>query len=201
MNRKLLRMTLVGLVALVVLAAIWPSLSAAVGFKLENTGEQHSNKYNQAISGACTPRHQGVTLVVDFGSLLPNSKPLVRCATSSKTKLTGWTLFAASGFRVAGTSDYPTGFVCRINGYPTRAQQDCQHTPNSVEGTWVYYTAGSISSVPVAKSFFRTWHFSPMGASMSAPICGDYQGWRFVKLSDGKGPLLPRYSPRPFTCE
>jgi len=194
MNRKLLRITLIGLVALVALAAAWPALSAAVGFKVQTVknvktlGTQLDNTY---YPGACEAPHAGVTLVVDYGSLR-SGKPVVRCALHHGTdQLTGWSLFSAAGFKVAGTSDYPTGFVCRINGLPTPAQQDCLHTPTSVEGTWQYFTARQAGG----------WRFSMVGSAMNRPVCGEYQGWRFVRLSEGSGPHLPRFAPTPFVCD
>jgi hypothetical protein len=194
MNRKLLRITLIGLVALVALAATWPALSAAVGFKVQTVapdGGVVTSGTPASFSGACTNRDSGITLVVDYGSLR-NGKPEVRCAINAdKSTLTGWGLFAAAGFKVAGTSDYPIGFVCRINGLPTTAQQDCLHTPTSVEGTWQYFTARQAGG----------WRFSMVGSAMNRPVCGEYQGWRFVRLSEGSGPHLPRFAPTPFVCD
>jgi len=194
MNRKLLRITLIGLVALVALAAAWPALSAAVGFKVQTVknvktlGTQLDNTY---YPGACEAPHAGVTLVVDYGSLR-SGKPVVRCALHHGTdQLTGWSLFSAAGFKVAGTSDYPTGFVCRINGLPAQSQQDCLHTPTVAEGTWQYFVVGNSGS----------WKFSMMGAAMSHPKCGEVQGWRFVKISDGPGPYPPRATPKTAMCD
>ena len=193
MNRKLLRITLIGLVALVAFAAAWPALSGAVGFKVQSVrttplaaGLGHSN-----YRGECLGTKPGITLVVDYGALR-SGQPEVRCAINrGSAELTGWSLFLSAGLKVTGTSDYPTGFVCRIDGLPSAAQQDCLHTPTTAEGTWQYFTASRTGG----------WHFSMVGSAMSHPKCGDYQGWRFVKNSDGNGPHLPRVTPKPFSCD
>ena len=193
MNRKLLRITLIGLVALVAFAAVWPALSGAVGLKVQTVGVQPlgTSLDKTYYQGQCQSKRPGITLVVDYGSL-KSGNPEIRCALPGETeKLTGWSLFLDAGIKVEGTSDYPTGFVCRINGLPTADKQDCLHTPTAGEGTWQYFTASKAGG----------WHFSMVGSAMSHPACGDYQGWRFVTLSDGSGPHLPRVTPKPIACD
>jgi len=194
MNRKFLRITLIGLIALAALASVWPALSAGLGIKLSVGRQSESSAgpgLNEQHSGACTIERPGVTLVVDFGSE-SNAKPQTYCADS--TPATGWDLFKAAGVEVSGTSQYPVGFTCRINGFPSRAQQDCQHTPTDSEGSWVYFTAS-------AKDEYPGWRFSMIGSSMVHPSCGDYQGWRFVKGGYGSTDKFPRVKPEPFSCD
>jgi hypothetical protein len=198
MNRKFLRITLIGLIALAALASVWPAVSAGLGIKLDvkapttSSANAGSNQLDRSKSrlGSCTTTHHGVTLVVDFGSS-SDAQPLTVCAESSPAD--GWKLFKAAGVKVAGTAQYPVGFVCRINDYPSLADQDCEQTPTAAEGSWVYFTAS-------AKTNFHDWRFSMVGASMNRPECGDVQGWRFVKASDGSNTKYPRVKPEPFKC-
>jgi hypothetical protein len=204
MNRKFLRITLIGLIALAALASVWPALSAGLGIKLsvgdhspvtgDNAGHPASH------TGACTAARPGVTLVVDFGST-SKAKPLTFCAESKPA--TGWDVFKSAGVNVEGTSQYPVGFTCRIDGFPSLAQQDCQHTPTDQEGSWVYYTAtvqGGSASGGSAQGSTTDWHFSMIGSSMVHPKCGDYQGWRFEKGGYGVADKFPRVKPEPFKC-
>jgi len=195
MNRKLLRATLAGLVLLVAAGAALPWLLSVVGVKVTLQQPQTSAPQPEFRSGACRVPGVGTTIVVDFGP--ESNKPtLVRCALGfgqSKTD-TGWRLFEATGIPVAGTTQYPTGFVCRVAGYPSEASQTCDSTPTEAEGTWVYFSSDTQSAI------HETWRFRMQGAEMTHPSCGSWEGWRFVTPNDGPNDRVPRVKPEPIAC-
>lgn len=187
MNRKLMRYTLIGLI---VLAAIWaavPEISKAFGLRAFwpalGTVSEHSVE-----AGPCVD--EGVTLVVDYGQA---SKRATRtaCAVSygQLDTDTGWNLFAATQMTVEGTLDYPTGFVCRIAGFPDRRTQDCSHVPAANAGHWAYFIATDASG----------WHYAQVGAASSHPACGTWQGWRFIPMGETRI-RPPRVAPETFSC-
>jgi hypothetical protein len=183
MTRRLLRITLIGLVALVALAAVLPALSAAVGLKI--SFDEPAATTGSTVSGECT--QNGVTLVIDYG-LEAEKKPEVLCAKGFNR--TGWELFNAVNRKVEGTAQYPTGFVCRVNGYPTVAEQDCSNTPTRKQGTWTYFN--------IAAGHKSVWRFSMQGAGVRKLECGSVEGWVF---SSSSTPLNhPRVAPHPFIC-
>lgn len=183
MTRRLLRITLIGLVALVALAAVLPALSAAVGLKISFTQPAASGV--DTVAGECT--QDGVTLVIDYG-MESRSKPDVLCAKGFTG--TGWELFNAVNQKVEGTQQYPTGFVCRINGYPSVAEQECANTPTRKQGSWTYFN--------MAAGQKPLWRFSTQGAGVRNLECGSVEGWVF---SSSSNPLNhPRVAPTPFTC-
>jgi hypothetical protein len=156
----------------------------------------------EATQGSCTPANPGVTLVVDFGveSKLP---ALVKCATdfnsassSVSNELNGWQVFEAASVSVEGTVDFPVGFACRIEGFPTVADQSCQETPSYSEGHWAYFYA--------AASLAKGWQFSGTGSANRKPTCGGVEGWLFVKgeVSNGtESSVVPSIKPEPFKCQ
>lgn len=183
MTRRLLRITLIGLVALVALAGILPALSAAVGLKISFSEPAATN--GSTIAGECT--QAGVTLVIDYG-IKANKELEVLCAKGFNG--TGWELFNAVNRKATGTQQYPTGFVCRINGYPSEAEQDCSSTPTRKQGTWTYF------NIPSGEK--PLWRFSMQGAGARTLKCGSVEGWVF---SSSSSPLNhPRVAPTPFTC-
>lgn len=187
MNRKLMRYTLIGLIVLATIWAAVPELTKALGIKsfwpALGTISEKSVTRGQCID-------EGVTLVVDFGSA---SKRAIRtaCAVSfgQRDSDTGWNLFAATRMTVEGTLDYPTGFVCRIAGYPDRRTQDCNHVPGANAGHWAYFIATDASS----------WHYAQTGSAISHPACGTWQGWRFIPIGETRI-KPPRVTPETFSC-
>ena len=156
-----LRTVLIALIALVALGSIWSALSS--------TGPSVTPKKSapQAtfVDGACTVDSQGVTEVVDFGV---DRAPLTYCAQNFTG--TGWDLLSQH-LSVEGTSDYSTGFVCRINDVPSVEAQDCVNTPTYEEGTWAYFVADKDSA---------GWVLSGTGSSMRKPECGTSEAWVFT---------------------
>ncbi|MFM7014131.1 MAG: hypothetical protein ACKOXT_03965 [Actinomycetota bacterium] len=132
-------------------------------------------------------QQDGVTLVVDFGT---NNKTetLVRCAIDFSGS--GWELFKATGIEAEGTASYPIGFVCRIAGYPTELNQDCQDTPKYSEGSWGYYQLNEQGK----------WQVSGVGSAFSKPKCGLAEGWRFIEPGEDVADLAPRIIPEVRVC-
>ena len=132
---------------------------------------------------------QSTTLLVDFGTgATPQSS--LRCASNFTG--TGWQLFAATGTRVEGTNQYPTGFVCRIEQTPSAAAEPCVSTPDAKTGHWAYFYATAADG-PV-------WHYSLQGAAMRKPKCGDWDGWRFILPGENAATTPPRQEPAPYSC-
>jgi hypothetical protein len=190
MNRKLLRATLIGLVLLAATATVWPALSSAVGLKLDWGSQTKPSGWVASSNGACA--NKGVTVVVDFG--ISSQKPVTtECVGMVTDPLTGWEYISLFEHKVQGTAQYPTGFVCRIDGFPSVAKQDCQHTPTYSEGTWAYYQATLENG--------GVWKPSPVGAAMTRPVCGNYEGWRFIEAGQSTSQESPRFKPQPFECK
>ena len=196
MNRKLLRVTLVGLVLIVALGALLPSLLSAVGVKISLGQTPVETSRTKYVNGVCSASSPGTTLVIDFGT--SSKRALVaRCAIGfgAKSTDTGWSLFTAAGIKVEGTTQYPTGFVCRVDNFPSQSDQPCTSTPTEAEGTWVYYSAADSGSSSGA------WKFRMQGAAVTHPGCGTWEGWRFVTLTDKQTITTPRIEPKPQVCQ
>ena len=185
MNRKLMRWSLLLLIFLAMAYTAGPSLAGFIGISVPDPMETFVEKGSKL--GPCTD--DGVTLVVDYGTAA--SKLVVVCAThyGQSREDSGWGLFAAANQDVTGTSDYPAGFVCRINGYPSSKVATCDSTTNLGPGRWAYFKA--VDS--------RGWRYSHIGAAMDEPVCGNWEGWRYVR--DGNSSTgVPRITPKPFKC-
>lgn len=173
-----LRMVLVALIALVAvgsLVSIVPS-------------EPKSEATSAGVSEGQCEDGNGVSLVIDFGT---SSTREIRELCAQDFESTGWDLFAATGLSVEGTTEYPTGFVCRVDSWPTVANQPCTKTPTAAQGTWVYFVAEPSSTV---------WQYSGQGAAMRKPTCGAADGWRFVEAGEAIGQTTPRAQPATRTC-
>ena len=173
-----LRMVLTALIALVAvgsLISIIPSES------------QNSPQAETASQGQCESV-DGVSLVIDFGTS-SNREVAELCARDFNS--TGWTLFSAAGVKVEGTSEYPTGFVCRVDNWPTAEDQPCTKTPTAAQGSWVYFVADPGSS---------TWQYSGQGAAMRSMSCGAADGWRFVEAGEVISQTAPRVQPTTKSC-
>jgi hypothetical protein len=140
--------------------------------------------------GACVS--SGTGIVIDFGTG-SNLEPVVRCVFTPG--LNGWQLLAAAGLDVAGTSEYPASFVCRIDGFPNAEREDCLGTPGYDNGSWSYFYATGDSA---------SWQRSPVGAATRKPKCGDIEGWLFSKpeIKQNSQPTAgPRINPKPIKCQ
>ena len=181
-----------GLIALVVLAVLG---SVYYGFlaNAKPDAEVSPSASSPAISTAALDRacsnNEGVTVVVDFGSS-SDRKPVTKCVTGFAG--TGWEALEAAGLNPKGTDEFPSGFVCRIDGVPAVAEQDCADTPTYAEGNWAYYFATLESD---------GWLISGAGSAMRSPECGTVEGWRFIENGESSGALLPRLEPEVTSCD
>ena len=170
-----LRMVLIALVALVAIGSMVSTIPSEQPYPKSNFGE-----------GQCGET-DGVSLVIDFGSS-SQRKALELCAIDFD--LTGWDIFASTQVPVEGTSEYPTGFVCRLAGWPTPDKQPCSKTPTAAQGTWAYFVASDQTG----------WQFSGQGAAMRKPTCGSVEGWRFVEPGEVGSQTWPRVEPQTKSC-
>ena len=186
MYRKLMRWTLLILIILAALYTVWPSVAGALDISI--SGDVTENRSVTASDGSC--RTNGVTLVVDYGADSGKTAEVV-CVTGfgNSASDSGWNLFAAANQTVAGTVDYPTGFVCRINGYPSSKEATCASTSNLGPGRWVYFKA--VDS--------HGWAYSHIGAALDKPACGNWEGWRYVEAGN-PATSVPGINPKPFKC-
>ncbi len=124
----------------------------------------------------CEP-DTGVTVIVDDHHL-GEGKIYVGCALGAQAS--GVEALEHAGFDIEGTKQYGLGFICRIGGEPTVAEQTCQETPGA-NAYWTYWLGKPGGH----------WFFSPVGAATDKPPLGSVQGWGFN--ADGGG--APRIEP------
>ena len=178
-----LRRVLIGLIALVAIGGIWSALASGSNRAKPVPSSSAETQSTQGISG---------TMVIDFGER-SDREVIVRDYTDVPTEKSSWDLFAASALKVEGTSNYPTGFVCRIEGWPSVQKQDCIDTPTYAEGTWAYFVTNP--------SLGDGWVMSGQGASMHKPVCGGYEAWVWIEGGSGDSKRLPNYTPTPRSCQ
>lgn len=124
----------------------------------------------QVLPGAraVCPRGRGVTVVVDFG-------PSHKAACAPGDPASGLAALRSAGFRVAFVARVP-GFVCRINGRPTPAQDACVVTPPASR-YWSYWHANRGGR----------WVYSSKGAGSYNPRPGTVEGWSY---GNGQAPTM-----------
>jgi hypothetical protein len=125
-----------------------------------------------AYQGTC--KSTGVSVVVAF-----DSKTMNRCVVGFSGN--SWDIIKAAGFAVSGTNDYPTGFVCHINGEP--AAEDCKKVPSADQAKWSFFVAAPTDT---------EWRYSLQGAANHVPECGSAELWTLGSKPTGK--------PRTFVC-
>jgi len=181
-----------GLIALVILAVLG---SVYYGFfaNAKPAADASPAASNPAASSSALDRacaeNEGVTVVVDFGTS-SDLEPVTKCVPDFAG--TGWAALEAAGLNPEGTDEFPSGFVCRIDGVPTTAEQDCADTPTYAEGNWAYYFATVESD---------GWMISGAGSAMRSPECGTVEGWRFIENGESSGSLMPRPAPEVTSCD
>ncbi|MCX8529768.1 MAG: hypothetical protein ORN27_06860 [Rhodoluna sp.] len=166
--RLSLRAVLICLVALVGLGALISAPAAQEKTKVDYK------------AGWC--EDDGVSLVIE------GETTVTRCAKNFKD--TSWKLFAATGNKVRGTSVYPVGFVCQVNGYPK--QQDCIDTPRYDEGSWAFFIAGPGST---------KWQYALTGASTHFSECGSAEAWLWVPGTESPETSMPSVKPVTRKCQ
>lgn len=174
-----LRTVLLILIALVAVGSIWRASSA-----VEPTAQPSAASF---FDGPCDAEHPGVSAFIDFGG---DRADIAYCAMNFSGS--GWDLLTQR-VAVEGTKEYPTGFVCRIEGWPTAQEQNCADTPTYSEGSWVYWVADSSTD---------GWAMSGTGSSMRRPDCGSSEAWVFSKtsVSDTENEDEPKAAPVVFKC-
>ncbi|NBS60737.1 MAG: hypothetical protein EBT26_01590 [Microbacteriaceae bacterium] len=157
----------------------------AIGFLLNRTSPTNPEVRSSVVSvGQCV--ESGTSLVIDFGSN-SDSSLIQKCVSNYSG--TSWNLFAAAGLEVSGTEQYPVGFVCRINGYPTESAEKCTSTPGATTGSWAFFISNA-----------GKWEYSPVGSAGHRTKCGTAEGWRFLSPTEGLT-TPPRVKPIIHSCE
>ena len=130
-----------------------------------------------------------VQLVVDFGTESGRGVVSQRVEGFSGT---GWELLVAAGMTPEGTGDYPTGFVCRLDGWPSPEAQDCSDTPTPTEGTWGYF----VTNPEIGKG----WIVSGVGSNMHRPRCGQSEAWVWIPRGKSISEVKPGIEPETYDC-
>jgi hypothetical protein len=176
--RLFVRLSLVGLVVL-------------IGFgyasnQLQSISNPASNKNDVPVEVTSVPCvGLGVTLTVEFQT---NKQAINKCIKNYVG--TSWDLFATAGLSVTGTEKYPTGFVCRIQNFPTATDEPCRDTPNPNFGSWAYF---------IAEPGSTTWKYSAWGASGHHPKCGSNEAWIF-RYANENVETPPTVKPKTRVC-
>ena len=179
------RARLIVLSALILLVVAGSVLSWALENNVVETTSSKQVEVNYS-EGSC--QQTGVTIVVDFGASTDRD-PILRCATEFAG--TGWEVFQATAIDVSGTSQYPVGFACRIENFPTNAEQNCMDTPKYSEGSWGYFVYTEESG----------WQVSQVGSAARDAKCGSAEGWLFIGPGEQDAGLLPKPIPETVTCD
>jgi hypothetical protein len=139
----------------------------------------------ESFSGASKPSNKSVTLVIDFGANSGRDVKTLKVENLQKNA-SGWELLVKSGTLVKGTSQYPSGFVCRLDGWPTEDSQDCEDTPAFTDGHWAYFVT--------SKKLGNGWLMSGQGAASHVSTCGEFEGWKWVGPDEDVTPpsVLPK---------
>lgn len=162
---------------------------SALSWAFENNIIEPTSQEQIEVSysdGAC--EQSGVTLVVDFGESVDRD-PIIRCAIDFAG--TGWEIFKATDVVVSGTDQYPVGFACRIENFPSSAEQNCIDTPKYSEGSWGYFLFTEESG----------WQVSQVGSAARDAECGSSEGWLFVGPGQQDAGLLPKPIPQTVACD
>jgi hypothetical protein len=179
------RSRIIVLVALILLVVFGTVLTWA--FENDVISETSSRSTTVDFSeGSC--KSNGVTVVVDFGQSVYRA-PIIRCANNFQG--TSWDVFKATGLEVDGTKQYPIGFACRIENYPTTTDQNCLDTPKYSEGSWGYFVYTEELG----------WKVSPVGSATRQAECGSAEGWLFIGPGRQDTGLLPTPIPDSVRCD
>ena len=129
-----------------------------------------------ATQGRCAPG-TGVTVVVDYG---PIGGGVVMACDPDGAGKSAAEVVTDAGFSLQYVSSQP-GFVCRVNGQPGEADEDCGGTPPP-DAYWGLFWSDADP---------ETWAYSSEGAgSLDVPEGGSI-GWRFQDGGDREVPSAP----------
>lgn len=130
-----------------------------------------------ACSDAFCPPGAGVSVVVDFTTLLPDSEPVVACAPRIRSGMNGFDVLEAAGFDIT-TADFDFGeAICAIEDQPELADGECFHSSG---GYWSYWTAERGGA----------WEEYQVGAADSTPQVGTIEGWAWAPSWPGGAPRV-----------
>jgi hypothetical protein len=90
-----------------------------------------------------------------------------------------------AGFTTSGDDQDGPAFVCRIEGFPTPAQQSCARTPPT-SAAWSYWHADAGQN---------SWSFSELGAMSTHPGPGSVDAWVYGSTVGGGQTGQPSFSP------
>ena len=179
--RLSLRAVLVSLVAFV---AIGGAISGLLGATPAHNKPPKPTWFAIAQGSCSAGSNGGVSEFIDFGS-----GKKVKSFCTFKFSGSGWDLLTSAA-KVEGTSEFPTGFVCRIDGWPTPEAQDCKNTPTYAEGSWAYFLSNNAGG----------WGFSGTGSGMHHPACGTSEAWVWVAGGNDPTQAMPSVEPAVFNC-
>lgn len=169
-----LRVALILLIGLVAVGGVWSGLQAP-----SSSRESASN-----ATGL-----KAATLVIDFGEE-SGREPKIIELNDVPADASGWDLLVQSRLGLEGTDQYPTGFVCRLDGWPAEAVEACEETPSYADGHWAYF----VTSTKLGPG----WLLSGQGASSHVVDCGGLEGWKWVGPREEATP--PSISPQIREC-
>ncbi len=125
-------------------------------------------------AGSC-PTDSGVTVVVDFRGL--GGDVVTRCAAAPVT--TGLDALERAGFSYSLVTSSLGALVCRIQGEPSAADEDCQDTPPQ-SAYWSYWNAENGGK----------WKYSTSGAGSRRVTAGGFEGWSFAVNDKARPPAV-----------
>ncbi len=120
----------------------------------------------------------GVNVIASFGALGGGTQ--TGCAASGGGS-SAWQISVAAGFPLEQPQRQP-GFVCRVRGLPTKADEPCVNTPPA-DAYWGLFWSDGKSA---------TWHYSTLGAAALKVPEGGSVGWAW---QDGGARDLPAMAP------
>jgi hypothetical protein len=176
--RLLVRLSLIGLVALVAIGFV-------INQSMKSVEKKQAAKQVIVTDGTCT--ESGVRLTVNFGTKA-QLREINRCVSNFES--TSWDLLTVGHLNVEGTQKYPVGFVCRLNNFPSEKEEPCQDTPSARVGSWAYFISPPGSS---------SWQYSTWGASTHKPSCGSAEAWIF-RYPEENLEIPPTVKPQTSVC-
>lgn len=171
--RLSLRSVLIALIALVAVGGLIAALDS-----------------KRSVSNALSSTGKGsVQLVVEFGKDSNMRNIDVQVTDFAGT---GWQLLEQAGFDVEGTADYPTSFVCRLDGWPTHQMEPCVNGPYGRTGHWSYWVTNA--------ELGNGWIMSGIGAAAHRSKCGQSEAWIWVPAGEGSDQAKPKTPIRVAQC-
>ncbi|WP_157041882.1 S-layer homology domain-containing protein [Nitriliruptor alkaliphilus] len=144
--------------------------------ELDASTSASATAYLNCTDAFCPPG-AGVSVVVDFTALLPNSAPTVACAPRISSGMNGFDVLEAAGFDIT-TFEFAFGeAICAIEGRPKLADGECFHSSG---GFWSYWTAERGGA----------WDEYQVGAADSTPQVGSIEGWAWAPSWPGDAPRV-----------